>query len=156
MSRPYHEEPLFDCFCLLIFLHLLLFLLIVLHTIDHVIRLPARGLHYIEFESFLEEEEENEEEEEEEEEEGPNQPVRNTRTIMHYYITVYNTVAETVFPLPPDQNHISDVAKWKYIREPHSLWTCMSSTGKIFAFFIKFGFHTHDIFLYNLRQLGTD
>jgi len=43
-------------------------------------------------------------------------PVRTARTFMHHYNSTQYCKTETVFlyiPLPPDQHHISDVAKWR-------------------------------------------
>jgi len=48
-----------------------------------------------------------------------NQPVRTAHTFVHHYKSTQYCNTETVFfqyfniPLPPDQHHISDVAKWK-------------------------------------------
>jgi len=43
------------------------------------------------------------------------QPVRTARTFVHHYnSTQYcNTDSFLYIPLPPDQHHISDVAKWR-------------------------------------------
>jgi len=43
-------------------------------------------------------------------------PVRSARTFVHHYNSTQHCNTETVFiyiPLPPDQHHISDVAKWR-------------------------------------------
>jgi len=43
-------------------------------------------------------------------------PVRTARTFVHHYNSTHNCNTETVFiyiPLPLDQHHISDVAKWR-------------------------------------------
>jgi len=46
-----------------------------------------------------------------------NQPVRTARIFdVHHYNSTQYCKTETVFiyiPLPPDQRHISDVAKWR-------------------------------------------
>ena len=45
------------------------------------------------------------------------QPVRTARIFVHHYNSTQYCNIETVFfsisPLPPDQHHISDVAKWR-------------------------------------------
>ena len=47
------------------------------------------------------------------------QPVRTARTFVHRYNTtlLHNTVTQRRFfcniTLPPDQHHVSDVAKWR-------------------------------------------
>ena len=45
-----------------------------------------------------------------------NRPVRTARIFVHHYNSTQYCNTETVFiyiPLPPDQHHISDVAKWR-------------------------------------------
>ena len=45
-----------------------------------------------------------------------NRPVRTARTFVHHCNSTQYCSTETVFiniPLPPDQHHISDVAKWR-------------------------------------------
>jgi len=48
-------------------------------------------------------------------------PVITARIFVHHYSTQYYNI-ETVFiniPLPPDQHHISDVAKWTGAKGQH-------------------------------------
>ena len=45
-----------------------------------------------------------------------NQPIRTARIFVHHYNSTHYCNTEKVFiyiPHPPDQHHISDVAKWR-------------------------------------------